>query len=174
MINFNEIVDAVPTLDALLHTPEAETSKPKPEPVEITLDEAKQFLAEAVKAKGKRHIYDLVNNPDTGTQSCAYFDPATKAPSCIVGHVLDRKGITHDTLDGRARNLYADVAGLIDAEIIKVDNETHALLSIAQEKQDDRTPWGKAVEAALKGYEERAEEYETEGRDDDTSEDYWF
>jgi hypothetical protein len=155
-----------------LHTSEAAASSP--ETVEITLDEAKTFLADAVKKKGAEHVYKLVENPDSGGETCAYFDPKTKAPSCIVGHVLDRKGITHDTLFARERNLYTDVEGLIDAEIIRVDNETHALLSIAQAKQDDHQPWGKAVEAALKEYEERAEEYEAEGVDDDPSDDYWY
>ncbi|MDX3260797.1 hypothetical protein PV336_16370 [Streptomyces sp. MI02-2A] len=161
-INLFEIVGEAPTMDDLLNTSGAESSKP----IEITLDEAKTLLADAVKEKGADYVYQNVDSPH-GNPTCAYFDPTTGAPSCIVGHVIAAKGATRERLDNREQNLYTDVQGLVHAEIIKVDNETHALLTIAQEKQDRDVSWGEAVKGALEGYEERAREYEG-----DVSEDY--
>ncbi|MFF1701223.1 hypothetical protein [Streptomyces sp. NPDC058252] len=165
MIIFNEIIGHVPTVDMVLHTSEAEKVS-KPEPVEITLDESKKYLGEAVNAKGADYVYKNVTNPDSGLETCAYFDPKTKKPSCIVGHVLASKGVTFDRLDGRDRNLYTNVQGLIDAEIIEVDNETQALLALAQNAQDLGETWGDALEKALNEYEQRAKDYDTEGYDE--------
>ncbi len=164
-INFTEIVNKVPSLDDLLHTSEAEKSS-KPEPVEISLDEAKQYLAEAVAEKGEAYIYQEVKKPDSWETTCAYFDPDTKAPSCIVGHVLDRKGVPFERMAGGDKNLFTDVQGLVDGRILKVDNETYALLTLAQEFQDGGISWGQAVKKALENYEERAEEYDAEEYDD--------
>jgi hypothetical protein len=152
-----------------LHTPEDKPSTPAP--IEVTLDEAKQYLADAVQKKGPKYVYQNVKGTN-GHDTCAYFDPETRAPSCIVGHVLASKGLTMDRLHGRERNLYTDVQGLIDGEILEVDNETQALLTIAQEKQDEGVPWGESVKDALSGYEDRAQEYEQ--GEDDPSEDYWY
>lgn len=159
---FTEIVGEVPSLDDALHTEEAEKVS---EPVEITLDESKQYLGEAVKEKGAEYVYKNVTR-GRGSETCAYFDPKTKKPSCLVGHVLVRKGVTFERLHARERNLYTDVQGLIDADIIKVDNETQALLDLAQRAQDQGQTWGSALETALAEYEERATYYGTEGYDE--------
>jgi hypothetical protein len=151
-----------PAFTEALHTEEVS----EPEPVEITLDESKQYLGEAVKEKGAEYVYKNVTHPDNGSETCVYFDPKTKKPSCLVGHVLVRKGVTFERLDGRDRNLYTDVQGLIDADIIKVDNETQALLSLAQGAQDQGATWGDALETALDEYKERAKYYDTEGYDE--------
>lgn len=140
--------------------------------IEITLDEAKDLLARAVEEKGSTYVYEQVVN-DLGDSQCLYFNPATRAPSCIVGHVLAYKGVTYDDMFANDVNTFASVATLADTEFIKVDNKTQALLSIAQGEQDQGQTWGNAVQEALETYEETASHYRTDGYDD-VSEAYVF
>jgi hypothetical protein len=170
MTNIFEIVGHVPTLDEALHTPEAKTSKPNPTAVEITLDEAKELLGRAVKEKGADFVYQPIT--DMGRTQCAYFDPSDKAPSCLVGHVLAYKGLTYERLESTS-SVVTEVQELVEEGHIKVDNETLALLTVAQVEQDQGQTWGRALEEALATYEESAEAYESDGRND-PSEDYWF
>jgi hypothetical protein len=168
MTNIFEIVDHVPTLDEALQTPEVKTSKP--DAVEITLDEAKELLARAVKEKGEDYVYAPLT--DMGRSQCAYFNPADKCPSCMVGYVLSYKGVTYDVLE-TTNSVVTEVQDLVEEGHLKVDNETLALLTIAQVEQDQGQTWGRALEEALETYEESAKAYETDGLDD-PSEDYWF
>jgi hypothetical protein len=170
MTNIFEIVDTVPTLDEALHTQEAKTSKPKPTAVEITLDEAKELLARAVKEKGENFVYTPLTN--AGRSQCAYFNPEDRCPSCMVGYVLSYKGVTYEALDATG-SVVTEVQDLVEEGHLRVDNETLALLTVAQVEQDQGQTWGRSLEEALATYEESAEAYETEGRDD-PSEDYWF
>jgi hypothetical protein len=170
MTNIFEIVDHVPTLDEALHTPEAKTSKPKPTAVEITLDEAKELLARAVKEKGENYVYEPLTN--MGRSQCAYFNPEDGCPSCMVGYVLSYKGVTYEALDATG-SVVTEVQDLVEEGHLKVDNETLALLTVAQVEQDQGQTWSRALEEALETYEESAEAYESDGRDD-PSEDYWF
>lgn len=165
MINFNEIVDRVPSLDDALHTPEAKTSEPKPGAVDITLDEAKELLARAVSEKGADYVYEQQDG------KCVYYT-SDGSPSCLVGWVLSYKGLTNEDLLA-ADSVIAEVGDLAEEGLLKVDNETLALLTVAQVEQDQGQTWGRSVEEALATYAESAEAYETEGRDD-ASEDYEF
>jgi hypothetical protein len=165
MLNFIDIVDHVPTLDEALHTPEAKTSEPKPAALDITLDEAKELLARAVKEKGADYVYEQQDG------KCVYYT-SEGSPSCLVGWVLSYKGLTSADLVA-ADSVIAEVGDLVEEGLLKVDNETLALLTVAQVEQDQGQTWGRALEEALATYEESAEAYESDGRDDE-SEDYWF
>jgi hypothetical protein len=160
MTQFNEIVGKVPSVDEALNTQEVDTSGP----IEITLEEAEALLSRAVEERGADYVYRIP--VIDGESTCSYFDQATQAPSCIVGHVLAYKGLTFMDLSGEGLNTYANVEALSDLEVIKVDNETLALLHIAQSEQDAGMPWGRVVEEALKTYEDTAKGYETEGYDE--------
>jgi hypothetical protein len=153
-----------------LNTLAAEAAKPAP--IEIALDETKALLARAVKERGADYTYKMLTIADQSL--CAYFDPVTKAPSCIVGQVLAYKGVTFDDMFAQDKNVYASAGTLIDTKFIKADNETRALLEIVQSEQDAGMPWGLAVEEALETYEDAAKRYEEDGRANDPSEDYWF
>ncbi|RZU36030.1 hypothetical protein EV284_3513 [Streptomyces sp. BK022] len=142
-----------------------------PAAVEITLDEAKSLLARAVEERGAGYTYQMLTIDEQSL--CAYFDPKTKAPSCIVGQVLAYKGVTYDDLAGQEVNTYANIEALNDQGVVKVDNDTQALLEIAQSEQDAGMPWGRAVEEALATYEGRAQAYEEDGYDDPSLA-YWF
>lgn len=149
-----------------LHTSEAETSETTPEAIEITLDEAKELLSRAVKEKGADYVYEQVDG------ACLYFNPSDKCPSCMVGYALSYKGLTYDNLVA-SDSAIGEVTNLAEEGVIKVDNETLALLTVAQVEQDQGQTWGRALEEALATYEESAKAYEDEGYDD-SSEDYWF
>ncbi|MGW0626137.1 hypothetical protein [Streptomyces sp. NPDC002758] len=133
------------------------------EAVEITLDEAKTLLARAVEERGADYTYKMLTIDDESL--CAYFDPATKECSCIVGQVLSYKGVTFEDLNSEGMNTYANVEALADKGFIKADNEVLALLEIVQSEQDAGMPWGRAVEEALSTYADKAENYDTEGYD---------
>jgi hypothetical protein len=148
-----------------------------PRAVEITLDEAKALLARAVEERGADYQYKMITfevEPGRRESLCAYFDPATKAPSCIVGQVLAYKGVTFDDMAAKDKNVYASAGTLVDTKFIKADDETRALLESVQSEQDSGMPWGQAVEEALSTYEDVAQGYESEGRANDPSEDYWL
>jgi hypothetical protein len=148
-----------------LNTPEAQTSGS----VEITLDEAKRLLSRAVEEKGDLYTYEQVHN------QCLYFNPETKAPSCLVGHVLAYKGITIDALNASEANNSTDVHDLVEAGVIRTDLETEHLLSTAQDQQDSGATWGRALKTALGGYEDAARLAVEESEDYEyPSEDYWF
>ncbi|MER5754394.1 hypothetical protein [Streptomyces sp. NPDC002088] len=146
-----------------LHTSEAPASAP----IALSLEETKELLARAVEEKGRDYVYKQVQVDSDGSTLCAYFDPATKCPSCMVGHVLAYKGLTFDRLvneDGD-RNTFASVEALSDLGVISIDNPTLALLTVVQTEQDGGMTWGDAVDEALETYEGRSESYETEGYD---------
>lgn len=174
MTDIFEFLDSIPAPDDALHTPEAKTSKPKPTAVEITLDEAKELLARAVKEKGEDYVYVPLREGGrpNGRPQCAYFNEEDRCPSCMVGYVLSYKGVTYERLDA-TNSVVTEVQDLVEEGHLKVDNHTLALLTVAQVEQDQGQTWGRALEEALATYEESAEAYETEGRDDE-SEDYWF
>lgn len=109
------------------------------------------------------HVYVEIPTAEPGETSCMYFDPATGSPSCIIGHVLARHGVTRADLDtvqyqpspeGMLRydgiNADATVKVLVEAGVLDVDDEAGILLSIAQVAQDAGNTWGKAVEGALR------------------------
>ncbi|MFE4681624.1 hypothetical protein ACFRNJ_12400 [Streptomyces sp. NPDC056721] len=137
-------------------------------PVEISLSEAKDLLARAVEKKGAGYIYEMpvVETHSGGVdQMCAYFDPKTGAPSCLVGQVLAGKGFTYERMQFLDANTYTSAGTLADTDVIKVDNETRALLEIVQSEQDQGMTWGLALEEALALYEEAALRYDTDGYD---------
>lgn len=125
-------------------------TKAAPEqPIDITLDEAKELLERAVKEKGGGHRF---TKPD-----CVYFDPKG-CPACLIGYVLHYKGVTLDDLYRSKVNSDANVDTLVYSGVIRADLETLALLKIAQSEQDDGMTWRGAVDEALSTYEESAAE----------------
>lgn len=104
----------------------------------ITYDEAVADLMAVVEGR-EGYVYE----PDP---FCMYFNP-DGSPSCIVGHVLVRHGITAlqvGTLNySRAKRLSAE--GVLD-----VDDRAENLLESVQGMQDKGIPWGEALTAALR------------------------
>lgn len=123
-------------------------------PIEtLTYDRALSLLNAAIAEKGEDYKYP--KNPSV-FGGCVYFDPDTRQPSCIIGHVLAYLGLTAEDMeidsplpDIDSRNALA-FASLVEEGDIQVDSpRTEALLQVAQEQQDQGSSWGDAVAAAV-------------------------
>lgn len=109
------------------------------QPITITADEARELLQRAVNEKGADYVYPERFN-------CRYFNE-DGGPSCIVGHVLDYKGLTLDDVPG-----VENTAALLTIRgdgVIKCDDLTSRALQEAQNVQDCGEPWGYALAEAL-------------------------
>jgi hypothetical protein len=114
----------------------------------LEFDEAVSILRELVAERGESFVYLFVPDED-GMNDCVYFEGIT--PSCGVGVVLGKKGITPLDLErgdnNRAwRMLYPMLS---DRGILEMDQKTSTLLRIFQSEQDGQRPYGEALETAL-------------------------
>jgi hypothetical protein len=119
--------------------------------ITLTYEQAVADLQAVVEGR-EDFVYtplQLAVHVDTPFPICAYFDPETAAPSCGIGHVLARHGLTYDDLG--YLNIETNVENLVDEEVLSADERTVELLSAFQSFQDVGTPWGKALAGALDG-----------------------
>lgn len=119
----------------------------------IDYDRALLLLEKARDEVGPGHVYVSPLPPlmfDEGIPHglCVYFNPATRAPSCIVGHVLAYEGVT---LDGVERHNESSVHTLAASRATGFEFTEKAvyLLNLCQDKQDCGEPWGKAIADAV-------------------------
>src|SRR5690606_3954990 len=92
-------------------------------------------LARAVVAeRGEQYRY----LPPGGDGLCVYADAG--APSCLVGHVLHRAGITVDELD----EMNGEIGNGEMSERLRLDSDAVELLRHMQEQQDAGAAWGYA------------------------------
>lgn len=120
-------------------------------PISLTYDDAKSALL-TLATERPDYVYADPEQP----QTCEYFTSAGE-PGCIVGHVLDRYGLTAadlrrpnaDAADGWEILNTTNVRSLVSSGIIEADEQTLNLLLIAQRDQDSGTPWGEAVTHAI-------------------------
>ena len=123
-------------------------------PIEtLTYDRALSLLNAAIAEKGEDYKYP--KNPSV-FGGCVYFDPDTRQPSCIIGHVLAHLGVTAEDMEidsplpGIGSRNVSTFTALVRAKNIRVDSpRTEALLQVAQEERDQGSSWGDAVAAAL-------------------------
>lgn len=119
--------------------------------IELSLDKAKELLAEAVALKGEDYVY---TTPD-GMQGSEDYQPYClyvhdDQPGCIVGHVLHAAGVSLPVLlaeetndaEGALRNLARE-------NTLNYEDGVSQLLQDVQGAQDKGTPWGEAVREAL-------------------------
>lgn len=124
--------------------------------IELTLDRAKELLAEAVALKGADYVYV---NPD-GVQASGSFPGDCHyvhgdQPGCIVGHVLHKAGVSLTLLsDQEGQNSYAVLRNLHRASQVSCEEGVEALLGEAQGAQDMAVPWGEAVRQAEEALED--------------------
>ena len=116
--------------------------------VSISYQQAVDLLELAVEERGKDFTYIRAGQTpdDKNSGYCAYYTE-NGSPSCIVGWVLNRLGITAWQCQQAGVN-ESSVDELVTNEIIKIDFKTYALLMTAQALQDAITPWGKTLEIA--------------------------
>lgn len=81
---------------------------------------------------------------------CVYFaaENGEFEPSCLVGHILARYGITYKQLDSRDCNT-SNIVTVFGQGYVKGDERTRAFLADLQAAQDAGDSWGRALVSAL-------------------------
>jgi hypothetical protein len=107
------------------------------------IEETKALMSEIVAEMGEDHV----NIPVDGT--CMYFDFYTKEPSCGLGHLFARKGMTSDMLT-RYENTSA-IGSLCSHrdDLMEMSESALDFLRTFQSAQDNGVPWGQALDYAL-------------------------
>ena len=126
----------------------------------IAYEDAVLLLKEIVTERGPEWVYPNFDScrecaeaePGEGycswhmSDGCRYFT-AEGAPACIVGEFI------HRTLEPTEYNRFL-LEGRVVGEALNhlplyVDERARRLLSVAQARQDDGTPWGEALTRAI-------------------------
>lgn len=117
--------------------------------IELTLNKAKELLAEVVALKGEDYVYTTPDG-ERGSEDmqpiCMYVHG--DEPGCIVGHVLNKAGITLSRLREEERNDASGVLINLRSDLAYEDGVSQ-LFQDVQAMQDRGTPWGRAVRDAL-------------------------
>jgi len=126
----------------------------------MTYGEVLAILNEAVAERGADWVYPNAQDCPTCnlgletcdwhcSEGCRYFTPQ-KEPCCIVGYFIDKTVDTSklDTTDLEGERAIEVLKKLEMWEELSLDDRSWDLLQIAQEKQDNDTPWGRAVAIA--------------------------
>lgn len=131
--------------------------------VSVFFDEQKikVGLQEVIAEKGEDYVYPRAGRGSTG-DGCRYFEN-DGSPSCIVGHLLAKRGVTYDALltlkFGAEMNESTSASGLVGARVIDLDPSQADLLREflvdVQALQDMGVAWGKAFSVALDRHQQR-------------------
>jgi hypothetical protein len=113
------------------------------ESLHLSFDDVMLDIKHTIDEYGEDYVY-FAPDPNSG---CVYFDEDTHKPSCLVGHVLARHGVTFEDLT--VQNHDTEVSALIQEEFLIVDQRTKRLLAGVQARQDNMIPWGEAVRLTL-------------------------
>lgn len=110
----------------------------------VTRDDALDLMRAAVTEKGADYVYPA-------DMMCTYFSEDA-APACIVGHVFARLGLTAEDLqyNNEGTGVEDAVLGLqVHHPDFHVTDDAIAVMAAAQDAQDSRFTWGKALESAV-------------------------
>lgn len=126
----------------------------------MTYGEVLAILNEAVAERGPDWMYPNMDDCPTCrlgldtcdwhcAEGCRYF-AYDKQPCCIVGYVIDKLVDTSqlDTTIFEGERARAVLDKLEMWQELTLDERTKELLQVAQERQDNNIPWGKAVAIA--------------------------
>lgn len=116
----------------------------------LTLDRAKELAEEVVTEFGKGYIYPESHKkhfPGNQVASCMYVHD--EKPSCLVGQILHRHGVSLEIL-----KTYENIGAYrVTGEVTSTeDPDVLGFLSALQSRQDDGNSWGSALEGALSIY----------------------
>lgn len=111
----------------------------------ITWDQIQSVLDDLVAEKGADYIYEPPVDKDDTPEDCQYLHHGE--PGCLVGHLLVRLGEDEDWLASREGECALDVVMHSNLEI-EDQTRVATFLNQAQSYQDDRIPWGRAVQMA--------------------------
>lgn len=108
----------------------------------LTYDRAVELAREVVADFGEDYVYpesEKRRETDGSLPSCVYVHEG--CPSCLVGHILHRHGVSLEDLSQHEfRGAWTVSTKLADAEF-----GARFFLDVAQGRQDKGMPWGEAV-----------------------------
>lgn len=117
----------------------------------LSYDETLSALMEIALAAPMGYVYVNPTGDRAGETAalinCYYFDYETDEPSCIIGHLLHKLGIT---LERDRNSMYAgSILDYLRSEgLLTVSDKARDLILYTQSAQDRGVPWVKAVQDA--------------------------
>lgn len=113
----------------------------------LTYDRAVELAREVVAEFGEGYVYPeyqkAAESPGS-SPSCVYVYDGK--PSCLVGQILHRHGVSLVALSMREFS----GAWFVSAELCHASEKTRQFLDSAQSSQDKGNTWGEAVKDGLK------------------------
>lgn len=112
----------------------------------LTLAGCKKYFAEVLREYPHNYVYI---NPN-GVQACAagvycsnvdFTDPDDWKPSCIVGHILFKHGVSLEKLNEGSGDVTMTLRFLLLEGILDVHSNAARYLTAAQRLQDKGAPW---------------------------------
>ena len=113
---------------------------------ELTYDRAVELAREVVAEFGEDYVYpENQKRPETEgcLPSCVYVHEG--CPSCLVGHILHRHGVS---LEDLSQNEFRG-AWFVSGEWAGADEKARTFLEGAQGSQDNGDTWAVAVENGI-------------------------
>jgi len=121
--------------------------------VHITLEIARKYAAEAIEERGGDYVYVNEEKARLGHKydgpNCLYVHRDADdnlTPGCIVGIVLNKAGVSLETLASNNENTISEAASRGQWDVT-YDNDALMFLSGAQWCQDMGETWSTAVES---------------------------
>lgn len=112
----------------------------------LTLADCKKYFAEVLR--GYPHNYVYIS--PAGARACAagvycsnvdFSDPDNLKPSCIVGHILFKHGVSLEKLNKGSGDVDRTLRFLLLEGILDVHSDAARYLTAAQRLQDKGAPW---------------------------------
>lgn len=117
----------------------------------LTYDRAVELAREVVAEFGEEYTYPASHKraeSESSIPSCVYVHEG--CPSCLVGQILHRHGVSLDEL---AKNEFRG-AWFIAEDLAGADAKTRLFLDTVQDKQDGGATWAQAVNNGVSWVEE--------------------
>lgn len=110
----------------------------------LTLPEAIRIAKEVVAEKGSDYVYMTPDGVQAGVNGpgCVNWNHKTNAPSCLIGHILHRHGISGMTLLDKNKAAVRSFGQYLE-------NDAAEFLNILQERQDNGGTWGDALDDGI-------------------------
>lgn len=113
----------------------------------VGFDETVGLLREIIRGN-EEFVYRDTSKGDWS--QCVYQKDGE--PSCLVGHLLHRLGVTVEMLSDFDGWGYCAVTAILDLRaqgLMEFDQRSELLLSLVQRKQDNGITWGAALEDSV-------------------------
>lgn len=115
---------------------------------EITMKQVLDAMCQVVGEFGVDYVYTKIND------SCLNWDEDRDCPSCLVGHVLHRVGISREFLiEHNPKGAGSVLYYFWDDSGVSAEESVPHILGVAQHVQDRGGTWGEALRRALAEYE---------------------